>query len=105
MNMPFVKQPSERYTRWFDFANKLPAGRSLASATLSARRGMPGECLQYAEADNSVLASLTGTVSGTDVLYEPQAGIAGYDYLITCRATMDSGQPIEEDVVMMVRDL
>lgn len=90
----FEKQPAESYTIAVEFAGKLPSGASLASGTISAVR------LDTGATDNSVLASTTATIVGTQARVKVQAGTSGIDYKITFLLTLSNGDLLEEDVLM-----
>lgn len=92
----FSKQPAESYTIAVEFAGKLPSGASLASGTVSAVR------LDTGATDNSVIASTTVTVVGTQARVKVQAGTSGLDYKITLLMTLSNGDILEEDVTMDV---
>lgn len=92
----FSKQPAESYTIAVEFAGKLPTGASLSSGTVSALR------LDTGATDNSVLASTTATIVGTQARVKVQAGTSGLDYKITWLMTLSNGDILEEDVTMDV---
>jgi len=95
----FEKQPAESYTIAVEFAGKLPTGASLTSGTVSAIR------LDTGAADNSVLASTTATIVGTQARVKVQAGTSGLDYKLTFLATLSNGDVLEEDLIMEVEAL
>ncbi len=90
------KQPSENQPLAFEFAGKLPTGTSLASGTVSAVR------LDAGTTDNSVLASTTLTISGTQARFRVQAGTGGLAYKITALVTLSDGSVLEEDLLLNV---
>lgn len=94
----FLKQPNESWPVAFEFAGKLPTGATLSSGTVSAVRTDTGAT------DNSVLASTTLTISGTQARFQPQAGTDGLDYRITALVTLSTGAILEEDALMEVRN-
>lgn len=95
----FAKQPAESYTIAVEFLGKLPSGVSLSSGTISAVR------LDTGATDNSVLASTTATIVGTQARVRVQAGTGGIDYKLTFLCTLSNGDLLEEDVVMEVESL
>lgn len=92
----FSKQPAESYTVAVEFAGKLPTGASLASGTVSAVR------LDTGATDNTVLASTTATIVGTQARVKVQAGTSGIDYKLTFLMMLSNGDVLEEDVTMEV---
>lgn len=94
----FLKQPAESYTIAVEFAGKLPSGASLSSGTVSAIR------LDTGATDNSVLASTTATISGTQARVKIQAGTAGVKYKLTFLVTLSNGDIFEEAVAMDVEN-
>jgi hypothetical protein len=52
--------------------------------------------------DNSVLASTTATIVGTQARVKVQSGTTGIDYKITFLVTLSDGSVLEEDVLMQV---
>jgi hypothetical protein len=99
MSAQFLKQPNESYTIAIEFAGQLPAGASLVSGTVSAVR------LDTGATDNSVLASTTLTISGTQARVKVQAGTDGVDYRVTSLVTLSTSDVLEEDLLMKVRNL
>ena len=93
----FYKQPSEKYTVAIEFADRLPSGRSLASAVISATVYSSG-----ADATSTVVDTPTGTISGTQVQFTIKAGSSTVDYRITIIVTLDNGHTLEEDLLMKV---
>lgn len=93
----FEKQPTENWPIAIEFKDKLPPGLSLVSGTVSAIR------LDTGAPDNSVLASTTLAVSGTQALMRVQAGMSGIDYKISALVMLsDTTSVLEEDVLMHV---
>ncbi|MCS6302372.1 MAG: hypothetical protein H8K07_01700 [Nitrospira sp.] len=99
MSEKLLKQPNEAYTIAFEFAGKLPSGASLSTGTVSAIR------LDTGATDNSVLASTTATIVGTQARVKIQAGTSGVDYEVTFLVTLSTGDVLEEDVIMQVINL
>lgn len=99
MSAQFLKQPNESYPIAIEFAGQLPAGASLVSGTVSAAR------LNTGATDNSVLATTTLTISGTQARVKVQAGEDGVDYRLTALVTLSTSDVLEEDVLMKVRNL
>lgn len=98
MSNRFTKQPGERWTQAIEFSGKLPSGASLASGTINAVRTDTGAT------DNSVLASTTLTITGTQATYTHLAGLDGITYQLTALVTLSNGDILEEDVLMQVRN-
>jgi hypothetical protein len=98
MTKEFLKQPAESYTIAVEFAGKLPAGATLVIGTVGAVR------LDTGATDNSVLASTSATIVGTQARVKVQAGATGVDYKLTFLLTLSSGDLLEEDIAMQVRD-
>ncbi|BFU90161.1 MAG: hypothetical protein NTAFB01_13480 [Nitrospira sp.] len=94
----FEKQPAEAYTIAFEFSGKLPTGANLSSGTVSVVR------LDTGATDNTVLASTTATIVGTQARVKVQSGTTGIDYKITFLVTLSNGDVLEEDVLMQVLD-
>ena len=93
----FEKQPAENWPIAFEFKDKLPPGLSLTSGTISAVR------LDTGASDNTVLASTTLQISGTQAIMRVQAGTNGIDYKITAMVLLsDAVSVLEEDAVMHV---
>lgn len=84
-----IKQPGERRTLVFEFANKLPTGDSL-SETFSV---------------TAPVGITVGTAvrSGTQILVPISGGEDGQDYRVTCSATSVGGDIMELDVDILVR--
>ena len=95
--MELEKQPGENWPIAIKCKGALPTGLSLASGTVSAIR------LDTNATDNTVLASTTPTISGTDAILRIQAGAAGVDYKITALLLLSDGiSLLEEDVLLHV---
>jgi hypothetical protein len=92
----FVKQPAETYTVAVEFAGKLPSGASLSSGTVSATR------MDTGATDNSVLASTSATISGTQARVRVKQGVSGVPYKLTFVVTLSNADILEEDVLMHV---
>lgn len=97
----FVKQPSEKQTRAFDYSGKLSIGAaSISSATVSAIDTSDGTSVS-----GTVLTSTTAVVSGYQVRFTVQAGTDGKTYKISTLATLNTGDILEDDVLMKVKAL
>lgn len=95
----FAKQPGEDFDIAVEFtAAKLPSGRTISSATVSAVDN-------DGTTDNTVLASTTVTVSGNDLTFHPQAGVSGKWYRFDILITLDNGNILEDNVWMIVDDV
>ena len=92
----FEKRPGESFTREIDFTGRLPVGRSLASATISAVDA------SGSDATGTVLFSTTGDISGSKLLYRGKAGTDGQNYTLLFVVMLDNGETLEELVVMKV---
>lgn len=92
----FEKQPAENWTIAVEFVGKLPSGATLQSGTVSAIR------LDTMATDNSVLASTTATIVGTQARVKVQAGLTGIDYKLTFLLTLSNADVLEEDLLMQV---
>jgi hypothetical protein len=99
MSTQFLKQPAETYTVAIEYAGKLPSGATIVSGTVAAVR------LDTGATDNTVLASTTATISGTQVRAKVQAGTDGLDYRLTFAVTLSTGDLLEDDLVMKVKNL
>jgi hypothetical protein len=97
MTKEFIKQPAESYTIAVEFTGKLPTGATLTSGTVSAVR------LDTGAADNSVLASTTATIVGTQARVKVQAGTSGVDYKVSFLVTLSNSDLLEEDIEMRVQ--
>lgn len=95
----FEKQPGESYVIAIEWQGRLPTGANLASGSVNATR--------YPDmvTDNSVLVSTIATISGTQSMTKVRAGETGRDYRITFSMTLDTGDILEEDVLMQVREI
>lgn len=91
------KRPTEAYSIAVEFVGKLPAATSLASGTLNAVNRTTGLT------DNTVLASTTATISGTQAIFKGQVGTSPTDYLITLTVTLNDGSVLVEEVLLQVR--
>lgn len=91
------KQPSENWPIAFEFSAKLPTGLSLLSGTVSAVR------LDTGATDNTVLASTTLIINGTQAIMRVQAGTSGIQYKLTALVLLSDGlSTLEEDALMRV---
>lgn len=93
----FTKRPGESYTIAIEYANRLPSGASLASGTVTATD------LKLNVADSSVIASATATISGTQAKVKVQDGALGKDYAIVFKTTLNTGEDLEDVLLMKVR--
>jgi hypothetical protein len=94
-----TKQSAERRTRSIDFADKIPATVTLSSATGVAVIASTGEVVT-----GSILASGTGTISGTTASFVIMGGSNGVDYKITVTATLSSSDILTADIMLRVKD-
>lgn len=95
------KQSAEQRPYTVDFSLRLPEGVTIASCTLSAFN------VFGLAADNAILQSTTGTLSAdfkkaTAIIL---GGISGQDYTVTFRANCSDSDIIEQDILLLVRDL
>lgn len=96
----FAKQPNEQYPIGYEFAGKIPASSSLSSAVVSA-----WDFTANVDVSGTVLQTTTGTITGTQALVRVQGGTGGHNYRITFRVTLNTGDILEEDVIMLVREI
>lgn len=94
----FSKNPSEKITIAIEFSGKLPSGASLSSGTVTAYDQTAGAT------DTSVLTSTTATISGTQSKVQVRAGTHGKNYKITFVNTLDTGDILEDEIIMQVRE-
>lgn len=96
----FTKQTGASFVIAIEYVNRLPPGStSISSGTVSAKK------YDTDTTDNTVLASTTATISGTQARVKVQSGTTGEDYKITFLTTTSNGDILEDDVLMQVRDL
>ena len=96
----FRKQPYEIIIRGFDKTGLLDTGVTISSAAVSAINMATG-----ADATATVLDAPTAVIeSSTKMKCIVKAGTAGTDYKITFKATLSSGEQIEDDFLMEVRE-
>jgi hypothetical protein len=95
----FEKQPRESYVIGIEWAGKLPTNAYLISGTVG------GQIYPSMDEDNSIITNTLATVSGTQSLTKVLGGEPGRDYRITFLMTLNTGDILEEDVVMQVREL
>ena len=93
----FIKQPAESYVIAIEWLGRLPIGATLSSGTVSAVNMATGLT------DNTVLASTTATISGTQARVKVTGGTTGTDFKVTFLCTFSTGDVLEEDIIMMVR--
>jgi hypothetical protein len=93
----FTKQPSEKYAIGFDYTDRLPTGRSVSTAAVSAIIISSG-----ADATSTVIDTPTATISGSQVQFTIKAGTTAVDYKITVVPTLDNGHTFEDDLTMKV---
>lgn len=92
------KQPNEiiGYTLT---VNPLPSGVTISTATAA------GFNLKTGEADDTILMSTSGTISGADVSIFTKSGVSGTDYRIRVTVTLSDSQVFYEDLILPVRSL
>ena len=95
----FCKQPTEEYVFGIEFAGRLPAGAALALGTVTARD------LSGADVTTQVLTTQTVTILGTQARAKAVGGIHGQDYRLKFVLTLTTGDILEEDLLMEVREL
>jgi hypothetical protein len=91
-----TKEVSEQYTIAVEFLNKLPTATSLVSGTVSATD------MTTNLTDNSVLSVTTAIISGTQAKVGVKAGTNGKRYKITFICTLNTGDVLEEDLMLLV---
>lgn len=94
----FEKQPAENFPFAVEFGGRMPSGLTLVSCALSAIN------TATALTDNTVLASTTGTIVGTNAVARVKAGSNGSTYKITYLVTLSDDSVLEEDVLMDVKE-
>ena len=95
----FTKEPAEKYVIAIEYSGRLPTGASLSSGTVTAYDMGAGAT------DTSVLTSTTATIATTQAKAQVRAGSAGKKYKITFTVTLDTGDILEDEVLMTIRDL
>lgn len=85
------KTPSEVLKVRTSYTDELTSGVTLSSATVSA-----ASCADGADVSGSLLASTTGTVSGSDVFFTVQAGEDGGLYVVRLVATLSDSSVLED---------
>lgn len=93
----FVKLPVEQYDVAIDYADRLPAGRTISSATLTAKKLSDGS-----DVTALVLQSATGSVIGNQVAMKVKSGVDGEQYRIIVPASLDNGDLLQDDLTMAV---
>ena len=100
----FEKQPSEKLSRYVDFAKDLASGEIISTADVTA----------IDLSDNSPASSIIldgsaqiqdGNKTSSKIVQKIKAGTDGKRYKITFKATTSDPHIFEADVVMTVRNL
>ena len=94
----FCKQPAEEYVFGVEFAGRLPAGATLSFGTITATD------LSGADVTSTVLTTQTLTIAGTQARAKARAGNHGQDYRLRFVLTLNTGDVLEEDLLMQVRN-
>ena len=93
-----IKQSGEEYSVALEFANKLPSGATLSSATATAID------LITKLTDTSILQSTTCTISGTQAIFKIIGGVHGHRYLIDVTAVLSSSDHLMESIELFIID-
>ena len=101
INEPTYKTTAQKFNYGMDFIDQLPGGVSLASCTVSAYD------ITADVVDNTILTSLTATVSGTIATAGIKDGTPGHDYKVIFKGTgADAfGTKTEEGFLLRVREI
>lgn len=85
---PAQKYPSEKLIRSFDFSEWLPANVTISSATVT---------VEDSEGNDVTATMISGsdTVSGANVYYTIQGGVAGQNYVVICKAIFSNAEEQE----------
>lgn len=94
-----VKIPSKRITYSFDFADEVPNGVTLSSASVSAIREDTGE-----SATSDVVAVTSPTPSGTTVPVTLYNGKSPVDYVVTILTTLSNANILSGHIRLRVRE-
>ena len=92
----FVKQPGEQFYLGFDFSDQLGT-RTISSALVTAT--LSGE-----NASAALIDPVKTTISGGFVYYYVIPGQSDGQYQITCVATLNNGDILEEDAYLWVQE-
>jgi hypothetical protein len=87
----FEKYPAEDYHISFEWAGRLPTGKTLTSVAASATRTDTG-----ADATSTVLGSTSPPVAGTAAAVNVKAGTANVEYDIRLLSTFHDGSDLED---------
>lgn len=93
------KQPTDRRSRSVDFAEKVPDGVTIESATVAA---VKVDTLE--DVADDLLDSENGSVSGTKVSFIVKGGEDGGRYKITISATLSNDDVLTADIFLSVRE-
>lgn len=94
----YKKTTTEIYPIAIDFDGQLPGSATIASCTVSATRQSDGVV------DNTVLNSTTAVTTSTTAQVGVIAGTHGERYTIKFRATLSTGDEIDDAVEMKVEN-
>ena len=100
--LSFEKQPSEQYPISLTFgSSSKPAGTVISSATVKAEDMANNNLVSGA-----ILVSTTGTINsdGNKVTVTVKGGVKNKKYKITFVVTLNTGDILEEELIMLVRE-
>jgi hypothetical protein len=94
----FFKQPSEQFVVGMDFALALPTAATVSSAVCAVL-----DTTDSTDQTAALLVSSTCTIAGAIAKVTLKAGTAGHLYNLRFRATLNTGDIIEEDATLSVQ--
>ena len=100
--LSFEKQPSEQYPISLIFGSSgKPAGTVISTAIVKAEDDSNGNLVS-----GSILVSTTGIVNsdGNKVTVTVKGGVKNKKYKITFVVTLNTGDILEEELIMLVRE-
>jgi hypothetical protein len=94
----FFKQPSEQFVVGMDFALALPSGATVSSAVVAVQ-----DMADATDTTTAMLVSATATIATAVAKVTLKAGTAGHVYNMRFRATLSTGDTLEEDATLSVQ--
>jgi hypothetical protein len=94
----FTKQSSEQFTITIDFSNRLGAGETISSYTLTTINNSTSE-----DVESTIVNS--DTYDTTKVYINVKAGTNGTTYKFTILVTTSSSNKYEKDLLMKIIDI
>lgn len=94
----FFKQPFEQFTVGMNFALALPTAATLSSCVVAVQDMADGT-----DQTTAMLVSPTATIAGAIASVQIKAGTAGHVYNLRFRATLNTGELLEEDASLSVQ--